>query len=202
MFRPLILTISSALYRKFKSFTSDEFDDFHHSVLVSAIELVLHDFVPQTYGGQAYFATYLKRKLWLVCLGRARINAEKQMYASETFQYGDYLTIAKGHDSQAIAEEITDIDQTSVNDLAFGEVDKRVADVLMIAQQSLTETEFIIWQYVLLRGSSYTQIAEILKDRDPDSKYTWTKQRVYNAYNSIRQKVMASYGMAVLAGKV
>lgn len=223
MFRPLIKSIAHRVYRGYKHALFTDFPTFYHDTVTCAIELVLADYVPKKYGGKAMFAPYLQSKLFYRTLYRAQrtvlrssrefcipLNFEETTRTDQLLS-SDCITnnlraildqTMSGQIHTAILSQVMNRKETVFDDFTQLQISSRVEKLRNVAKHMLTEREHFIWEGTLFLGMQFNEIAKELNTNLIEDESPWTKQRVFNAYNRIRVKVLSAFGEASLSGEV
>jgi hypothetical protein len=218
MFRPLIKSIASRVYRGYRHKLYTDFSSFYHDTITTAIELVLADYVPKKYGGKAMFAPYLQTKLYYRTLYRAQrgvLQNQREFSSPLQFEGNDradpsmisntvlfrdvYEETIVGQINAAILSQVMNTKETVFDAFTQLQIANKIDKLRKIAKLALTDKEHFIWHSTLFSGMQLNEIATSLNASLDQDESAWTKQRVFNAYNKIRIKVLSAFGEASLS---
>ncbi len=216
MFRPLIKSIASKVYKVYGKGLRTDWGSFYHDTIATAVEMVLDDYIPKKNGGKAMFAPYLQTKLYYRTLWRAQKTIkqyERELPITFDKELWDLFTdspildrqqeeFIRGQIDNAILSQVTDKELSVFDTVIQNQLRIRLKKLNQVAHSKLTKKELFIWHSTLFSGMNINEIALSLNKDLVENEHPWTKQRVHNFYHKIRVKVLAAYGEAALAGEV
>lgn len=131
----------------------ERWENWEHDTMTTFLELVVDDYIPIEYGGQAAFGPYIQTKLYFrMKYAGQKLEKHLERYALADFsiiEIADLGTIGqnkfKNEIREAIYAQMTDSSEEVLDELSDTQIKGLLAKIVLIAKEVLDERELFVW---------------------------------------------------------
>jgi hypothetical protein len=193
-FRYLIRKIAKDTFDAYAKSLGERFEDWEHDTMTTFLELVVEDYIPIEFGGQAAFGPYIQTKLFFrMKYAGQKIEKQYQRATLIDFSVLEQATgsvvenFLRGAVREAIYQQVTDSSEDLMDSFTDIEIRTMLNEIKDIAQKVLEPRELLVW-------GKYHFSGEAVRDIGGQLNPPISTSRVNQIVQGARKKIFETLG--------